>query len=112
MNTLSREAKASGSAIFVMADGSRGPARIARWGAIHLARSTGFPIVPVRAWGDNLVTLEKTWMKLVLPKPWGRETWYTGVEARGVDLTKPDALEAAMKTFERTLDEVENLLAN
>jgi len=28
----------------------------------------------------------------------------------GVDLTKPDALDAAMKTFEETLDQVENLL--
>jgi oligoendopeptidase F len=28
----------------------------------------------------------------------------------GVDLTKPDALQAAMRTFERTLDEVESLL--
>jgi oligoendopeptidase F len=28
----------------------------------------------------------------------------------GVDLTKPDALEAAMKTFENTLDEVEKLM--
>jgi oligoendopeptidase F len=28
----------------------------------------------------------------------------------GVDLTKPDALEAAMKTFEKTLDEVEKLM--
>jgi oligoendopeptidase F len=29
----------------------------------------------------------------------------------GVDLTKPDALEAAMRSFGRTLDEVESLLA-
>jgi oligoendopeptidase F len=29
----------------------------------------------------------------------------------GVDLTKPDALEASMRTFEKTLDEVEQLLA-
>jgi oligoendopeptidase F len=29
----------------------------------------------------------------------------------GVDLTRPDALEAAMKTFETTLDEVEKLMA-
>jgi oligoendopeptidase F len=28
-----------------------------------------------------------------------------------VDLTKPDAIEAAMRTFDRTLTEVEKLLA-
>jgi oligoendopeptidase F len=28
----------------------------------------------------------------------------------GVDLTKPDALDAAMRSFEETLDEVEKLM--
>jgi lysophospholipid acyltransferase (LPLAT)-like uncharacterized protein len=69
---LSGEATASGASVFVMADGSRGPARVARWGAVRLARNTGYPIIAARAWGDNLATLENTWMKLVLPKPWGR----------------------------------------
>jgi lysophospholipid acyltransferase (LPLAT)-like uncharacterized protein len=55
-----------------MADGSRGPPRRARWGAIYLARDTGLPIIAARAWGDNLVILERTWMRLALPKPWGR----------------------------------------
>jgi oligoendopeptidase F len=33
------------------------------------------------------------------------------LKGAGVDLTRPDAIEAAMRTFKRTLDEVERLLA-
>jgi lysophospholipid acyltransferase (LPLAT)-like uncharacterized protein len=58
--------------VFLMADASRGPARKARWGAVYLARDTGLPIIAARAWGDSLVILERTWMRLALPKPWGR----------------------------------------
>ena len=32
--------------------------------------------------------------------------------AAGVDLTRPDALDAAMKTFEETLDQVESLMGD
>jgi oligoendopeptidase F len=32
------------------------------------------------------------------------------LDGAGVDLTKPDALAAAMKTFEETLDQVEQLM--
>jgi len=69
---LSRMAAETGSAVFVMADGARGPARVARWGAVHLARNTGMPIIAARSWGDNLVILKRTWMQLALPKPWGK----------------------------------------
>jgi lysophospholipid acyltransferase (LPLAT)-like uncharacterized protein len=69
---LTRRVREERRSVFLMADGSRGPPHQARWGAIYLARDTGLPIVAVRAWGDNLVTLRRTWMHLVLPKPWGR----------------------------------------
>lgn len=58
--------------VYIMADGSRGPSREARWGAIYLARDTGLPIIALRGWCDRAIILEKTWMKLALPLPWGR----------------------------------------
>lgn len=69
---LTRDACEEGRALFCTADGSHGPAREARWGAIHLARDTGLPIILARAWGSNLTVFEKTWMKLGFPWPWGR----------------------------------------
>ncbi len=75
---LSDRARRESRSVFVMADGSRGPARQARWGAVYLARNTGLPLVPVRAWGDNLMIVEKTWMKLGLPKPWGKAVLLSG----------------------------------
>jgi lysophospholipid acyltransferase (LPLAT)-like uncharacterized protein len=69
---LTRRMQNQRRSVFLMADGSRGPAQEARWGAIYLARDTGLPIVPVRAWGNNLVILRSTWMRLALPRPWGR----------------------------------------
>jgi lysophospholipid acyltransferase (LPLAT)-like uncharacterized protein len=72
VHELTRRAREEHRSVFLMADGSRGPPRQARWGAIYLARETGLPIIAARAWGDNLVILERTWMRLALPKPWGR----------------------------------------
>jgi lysophospholipid acyltransferase (LPLAT)-like uncharacterized protein len=72
VDSLAEIARVEQRTVFIMADGSRGPACQARWGAVHLARDSGLPIVAARAWGNNLMTLENTWMKLVLPKPWGR----------------------------------------
>jgi lysophospholipid acyltransferase (LPLAT)-like uncharacterized protein len=69
---LTRKVQEQHRSVLLMADGSRGPPHRARWGAIHLARDTGLPILAARAWGDNLVILERTWMRLVLPRPWGR----------------------------------------
>ncbi len=74
---LGERARSEQKGIFIMADGSRGPARHARWGALYLARDTGLPIIAARAWGDNLVVLERTWMRLALPKPWGRSVVLT-----------------------------------
>jgi lysophospholipid acyltransferase (LPLAT)-like uncharacterized protein len=65
-------ANKTGKSVFIMSDGSKGPSREAKWGAIYLARETGLPIIAAHAWGNCLITLKKTWMKLVLPKPWGR----------------------------------------
>jgi lysophospholipid acyltransferase (LPLAT)-like uncharacterized protein len=88
-----------------MADGSRGPPRRARWGAVYLARDTGLPIVPARAWGDNLVILERTWMRLALPKPWGRAVVMSGEPLRVPADAKEEAeLDAYRLELEQRLE--------
>ena len=97
---LVRRARSNGRSILLMADGSRGPARVARWGAVYLARDTGLPIIGVHAWGDNLVMLKKTWMQLVLPKPWGRAV-FLSAEPLSV---LPDADKAALEHARQELE--------
>jgi lysophospholipid acyltransferase (LPLAT)-like uncharacterized protein len=79
---LTRRVREERRSVFLMADASRGPPRQGRWGAIYLARDTGLPIIAVRAWGDNLVILRRTWMRLALPKPWGRAVLLSGEPLR------------------------------
>lgn len=75
---LTHRAQTERVSVLMMADGSRGPARQAKWGAIYLARDTGLPLIPMRSWGTNLIVLKKTWMKLGLPLPWGRAVMLSG----------------------------------
>jgi hypothetical protein len=69
---LAARARKEGGSVFIMGDGSRGPNRQARWGPVYLARDAGLPLLALGTAGTNFVTLKSTWMKLVLPKPWGR----------------------------------------
>jgi hypothetical protein len=87
-----------------MADGASGPPRQPRWGAVHLARDTGLPIVPARGWTDHLVTLRRTWMRLVLPWPWGRGVVLSGEPLRVPPDADKRALEAARAELERRLN--------
>jgi len=104
VDELARRLRERPGTAFLMADGSRGPAREARWGAVHLARQTGLPLVAARAWGDNLVVLGRTWMRLVLPKPWGRMVVVSSEPlAVSPDADRP-ALEAARAALQQRLD--------
>lgn len=104
---LTRRVQAEPRSVLLMADASRGPARQARWGAIYLARDTGLPIVAARAWGDNLVILKRTWMRLALPKPWGRSV-VLSAEPLGVppDTEEGEALDVYRLELERRLEDL------
>jgi lysophospholipid acyltransferase (LPLAT)-like uncharacterized protein len=102
---LTRRVRNEPRSILLMADGSRGPARQARWGAVYLARDTGLPIVAARAWGDNLVILKRTWMRLALPKPWGRAVVLTADPlVVPPDAGEGEALEPYRVELERRLE--------
>jgi len=70
---LARRCRKRNQSAYILADGSRGPNREMRWGAVYLARDSGLPIIAGRAWGTSQVCLGWTWMRLVLPLPWGRQ---------------------------------------
>jgi len=90
--------------VLIMADGSRGPSRKAQWGAVHLAKHTGIPIIACRGWTQHQIILEKTWMKVALPLPWGR-----GVFLSSDPLFVPSkATKAELTEYRAKLEEMMN----
>lgn len=68
--TLSNKVKNGASAVMI-ADGSRGPARVAQMGSIYLGKLTGKPIVPM-AFGAEKSKVLGSWDKTVIPLPFSR----------------------------------------
>jgi lysophospholipid acyltransferase (LPLAT)-like uncharacterized protein len=55
----------------IIADGSRGPARVAQKGAVVLARDTGLPVVPM-GFGASRAKRFNSWDRTILPYPFAR----------------------------------------
>uniref|UniRef100_UPI004048F9F5 lysophospholipid acyltransferase family protein n=2 Tax=Dissulfurimicrobium sp. TaxID=2022436 RepID=UPI004048F9F5 len=72
----------------IVADGSRGPARIAQKGAIILSRDTGAPIIPVGFAARPAIRFN-SWDKTLLPWPFSRvaiaygQPFYVDKDSRG-----------------------------
>ena len=64
---LRREMEAGKSTAFTL-DGPRGPRGVAQPGAVWLARSTGFPLLPFHLEADRCWTLN-SWDRTQVPKP-------------------------------------------
>lgn len=108
---LTRDACEDGRALFCTADGSHGPARQARWGAVHLARDTGLPIILARAWGSNVTVVEKTWMKLGFPWPWGRAVFLSDGPIRVPAGASAEDLEEVRADLESRLNQMADAAA-
>lgn len=105
VEALAARVRAEPRSVFLMADGSRGPAGVARWGAVHLARDTGLPLVPVRGWTTHLWILERSWMRLAIPKPAGRGVVLSGSPIRvPAEARSREALEPYRAALERALN--------
>ncbi|MBM4268461.1 MAG: DUF374 domain-containing protein [Deltaproteobacteria bacterium] len=104
LDQLALDGRKDGRSVFITVDGSRGPARQARWGAVQLARETGLPIIAARAWGSNLIVLERTWMKLGFPLPFGRAVFLSDEPIRVPANATPEQLETIRIDLEQRLN--------
>ena len=96
---LKRDMAAGKPAAFTL-DGPRGPAKVARAGAVWLAKATGNPIVPFHIECDPHWTA-KSWDRTLIPKPYA-----TTAIAIGEPLeVAADADEAAIETGRRALEQ-------
>lgn len=53
-------------------DGPKGPPCVAKKGMAVLAMKTGLPLIPIMASYHPAITLEKTWDKTMIPKPFSK----------------------------------------
>ncbi len=83
----------------VIADGSRGPARVAQKGPLYLARITGAPIVPLAVAVSRRKTFQ-TWDRFVLPLPFSRLALLVGEPL----LVPPQARGAALEPLRQELE--------
>jgi lysophospholipid acyltransferase (LPLAT)-like uncharacterized protein len=70
LRELIRGARA-GRDLAVTVDGPRGPARVAKMGAVTLARATGLPLLPISAGGSH-VWRARSWDRFEVPRPFSR----------------------------------------
>ncbi len=55
----------------MLADGPRGPARVAKMGSVIMAREAGVPMIPV-LWGADRCCMFNSWDRYMVPKPFAR----------------------------------------
>jgi len=87
----------------VIVDGPRGPARVAKPGAVLLARASGLPIVPGTWWARPLIRVG-SWDRTIVPLPFSRIAFAFAEPLFVPPDADPDAVEAARAELTRRLD--------
>jgi lysophospholipid acyltransferase (LPLAT)-like uncharacterized protein len=88
----------------VFADGPRGPARVAKMGALVMARASASPLIPV-AWGADRCWILHTWDRYLIPKPFARVVVYYAEPIRVPPSAKKETLEDFRRLLEGRLNE-------
>ena len=99
---LVRDVRAGRSAAFTL-DGPRGPARVAKPGAVWLAGATGAPLLPIHAECERDWSL-RSWDRTQIPKPFSRVCMVVGEPITVAPGLSDEAQEQACRTLEATLE--------
>jgi lysophospholipid acyltransferase (LPLAT)-like uncharacterized protein len=82
----------------ILADGPLGPARIAKIGAVIMAREAQAPLIPL-TWGVDRCWIIKSWDRFLLPKPFAR-----------IVICYPDPIWVSPSADEKKLEDYRRLL--
>jgi lysophospholipid acyltransferase (LPLAT)-like uncharacterized protein len=98
LDAMVSEINQTGCSGGIIVDGPRGPALVAKMGAITLGAATGLPVVPGAWWASHAIRL-RSWDETIIPLPFARM-----VVAFEPALEMPtDAQPATMETFRHEL---------
>jgi len=96
-----------GKTAAIVADGPRGPARVAKTGVVTAARHTGLPVVPAGAYCCRAKRL-RSWDRTALPRPFSRIILSFGEPIQVPDRLTPDEVEVWRKKIEDEVTRLEN----
>lgn len=88
----------------MLADGPRGPARVAKIGSAILSRDTQAPLVPI-AWSADRCWVLNSWDRYMIPKPFARVVWYYGEPIQVPPKARREELESFCRLLENSLNQ-------
>lgn len=94
-----------GGAVVIFSDGPRGPAQIAKPGAVAVARLSGTPLIPVGIAARPCLRFG-SWDRTILPLPFARVACHYGEAMEVARDADPEQLEAARRELENRLNRV------
>lgn len=98
----------NGESAAMIADGSRGPARVAQAGSISLAKLTGAPVVPIAFSAEKNKTIN-SWDKTVFPFPFTKVSLVFGKPIEVDRKMDSDGLDASRLELEKELNRVTDI---
>ena len=88
----------------MVVDGPLGPARVAKMGAVLLAKSSGTPLMPIM-WGTDRCWILNSWDRFIIPKPFARIVYCHSEPIWVPESAEGDELEKYRKLLEDRLNE-------
>ena len=88
----------------MLADGPLGPARIAKVGAVIMARNGEVPLLPT-LWGADRCWIFNSWDRTLIPKPFARVVLYLGYPIWIPNTVKGKELEAYRRVLEDRMNQ-------
>ena len=95
-----------GQTAAIVADGPRGPARVAKTGVVVAARHTGLPVIPAGAYCCRAKRL-RSWDRTALPRPFSRIILSFGEPIHVPDKLTPEGVEEWRIRIEDAVTRVE-----